>query len=49
LDNEVKVGFPRFAEAVVGIVLDLPKARVSCRPGVTAADADINVLNGDVP
>jgi hypothetical protein len=49
LDNEVEVGFPRVAQAIVGVVLDLPESRIASRPGVTAADPDINVLDGDVP
>jgi len=49
LDDEVEVGFPRVAQAIVGVVLDLPESRIASRPGVTAADSDINVLDGDIP
>jgi hypothetical protein len=49
LDDEIKVGFPRFAKAVVCVVLDLPEARIASRPGVSAPDPDIDVLDGDVP
>ena len=49
LNNKVEVDLPVVAEAVVGVVLDLPESRIASRPGVTAADPDINVLDGDVP
>jgi hypothetical protein len=49
LDDKVEVGFPRVAQAIVGVVLDLPESRIASRPGVTAADLKIDVLDGDVP
>jgi hypothetical protein len=49
LDDEVEVGLPGVSQAIVGVVLDLPKARIASRPGVTAADSDIDVLDGSVP
>ena len=49
LDNEVEVDLPVVAKPVVGVALDLPSARIAGRLGVTAADTDIDVLDGDVP
>jgi len=49
LQDEIEVGLPIVSEAVVSVALDLPSARIASRPGVTAADPDINVLDGDVP
>ena len=48
LDDEVEVGFPRVAQAIVGVVLDLPEPRIASRPSVSAPDPDIDVLDGDV-
>ena len=44
LKDEVEVGFPRFAKAVVGVVTDLPSARIAGRFSVTASDTDIDIL-----
>jgi hypothetical protein len=49
LDNEVKVGSPAFAKAVKGLLANLPEARIASSAGVTAADTDIDVLDGSVP
>jgi hypothetical protein len=49
LDNEVEVGFPRVAQAIVGVVLDLPEFRIASRSSVSAPDSDIDVLYCDVP
>ena len=49
MKDKIEVGFPRVAQAVVGVVLDLPQARVSGRPSVPAPDLKIDVLDGDVP
>jgi hypothetical protein len=48
LDDEVEVGFPSVAEAVECIGLDLPGPRVTGGAGVTASNANVDVLNGDV-
>jgi len=49
LQDEVKVDFPRVSQAIVGVVLDLPEARIASRASVSAPDPDIDVLDGDVP
>ena len=49
LDNEVEVDLPVVAETVVGVVLDLPSARIAGRFCVTAADTDVNVLERHIP
>jgi hypothetical protein len=49
LDDEVEVCLPRVAQAVVGVVLDLPESRIASRSSVTAPDPDIDVLDGDIP
>ncbi len=49
LDNEVEVDLPVVAEAVVGIALDLPSARIAGHLGVTAADTDVDVLERHIP
>ena len=48
LDDEVEVGSPAFAKAVKGLLANLPEARIASSPGVTAADTDVDVLDGDV-
>ena len=49
LQDEVEVDLPVVAQAVVGVVLDLPESRIASRPGVTAADTDIDVLERHIP
>jgi hypothetical protein len=49
LDDEVEVEFPRVAQAIVGVVLDLPEPRIASRPSVTAPDSDIDVLYCHIP
>ncbi len=49
LNNKVEVDLPVVAEAVVGVALNFPSARIAGGLRVTAADPDINVLDGDVP
>ncbi len=44
LQDEIEVDLPVVAEAVVGIVTDLPIARIAGRFRMTAADSDINIL-----
>jgi hypothetical protein len=48
LDDEVEVGFPSVTEAVECIGLDLPSPRVTGGAGVSASNANVDVLNGDV-
>jgi len=49
LDDEVEVNLPVVSKSVVCVALDLPSARIAGRLGVTAADTDIDVLDGSVP
>jgi len=49
LDDEIKVAAPRFAQPVVGIGLYLPAARIPGGAGVTTLDANVDVLDSDVP
>ena len=44
LNYEVEISFPRVAQAIVGVVLDLPESRIASSPGVTAADTDVDVF-----
>ena len=48
-NDEIKIGLPAIVQAVERIVLDLPCARIADALGVTAADADIEILDGGVP
>jgi len=48
LDDEVKVDLPVVSKSVVGVVTDLPSARVAGCFGVTAADTDVDVLERHV-
>ena len=49
LQDKIEVDLPVVAEAVVGVVTDLPSARIAGHLGVTAADSDIDVLERHVP
>jgi hypothetical protein len=44
LQDEIEVGLPIVAKAVVGVALDLPSARIASRSGVSASDTDIDIL-----
>ena len=49
LQDEIEVDLPVVAEAVVGIALNFPSARIAGRLGVTAPDSDIDVLERHIP
>ena len=49
LNNEIEGDLPIVAKAVIGVVLDLPSARIAGRFCVTAADTDVDVLYRHVP
>ena len=49
LKDEIEVGLPVVAEAVVRVSLDLPSARIAGRLGVSAPDSDIDILERHIP